>query len=259
MSSTTQERGNSLPNVAEVARTVGLIPEDDWKFEGDDWDEYMAEIPEDLKQKGLEFLEYFRLPYERVWDGGSEADRKEVFAHHLKQAPLFISSYICPNWNRFDLTKKDEVITGCPKNDTGHATICYGVDDYYRIFDHYPPYTKRLSLDYPIKRAMKVIIEENILIPTVKVSHIFNVDMKKGDGKKTPNEEVRKLQQFLIQAHCLDAGLDTGRYLNHTSEAVLTFQKLYNVTTAWENVWYRGQYCGPKTRSAINKIINNNA
>lgn len=252
MSKTTKERGNSLPNVADTACHVGLIPDSDWPFEGDTWDEYMAEIPEALKKKALEFLEHFELPYEWVWTGGSDADRKEVFAYHLKQAPLFIGSYICPMWNRYKLAIKDEVIQACPYNATGHATIIYDVDDVYHDFDHYPPYQKRLALDYPIKYAMKVLIQEKIYKETPTPKHNFTVNLKKGDK----NSEVKILQQFLISAHCLKDGLDTGYYGSITAEAVLAFQKLQKVTTLWENLYYKGEYCGPKTRAAINLITN---
>lgn len=148
MSGTTPQ-GNYCGNVWDSIRNHGVVPEKDWKWSDDfDWAKYYAEIPQDIKNKGLEFIKRFETRYEVVLSNNSQVN----IPIDLKQAPIQIVALWWDNpVNGIHLAK------GCG---SGHATTLYKVDDLYRDFDSYDPYFRNLSKDYCIPWAYKGVITE---------------------------------------------------------------------------------------------------
>ncbi len=80
----------------------------------------------------------------------------------------------------------------------------------------------------------------------------FLVDMAYG---QTSNEIIR-LQLYLSGLGYFHA-TPTGYYGDLTRDAVFSFQKDYVTLNSWEYFWERGSKVGPKTRAALNTLLNN--
>lgn len=152
MSGTT-EQGNSLQKVCDTLRHFGAVAEKDWNYPRlqrtpvFDWNDFYAEIPDEVKAKGQRFLEKFEIQYEWVQDGD--------FAKHLKQAPLQIAIGLCAPWNT------EQPIAGCGIKPAAHAITLYAEDGgQHKVLDQYEPYRKTLGSDYSIQWIMKIIIKK---------------------------------------------------------------------------------------------------
>lgn len=89
--------------------------------------------------------------------------------------------------------------------------------------------------------------------PPVGYTHHFTAGMKLGDE----NDEVRALQTALQQEGLFPATIKPTRYYgNITREAVLAFQRKYNVAPPEELNALAGRSVGPKTLAALNLIFN---
>lgn len=125
--SNTTHQGNYLSVVADAFRHNGCVIENEWPAPANfTWEEYYAEIPQEVKDKALGIRELYEVTYEWV-----DVDNPSL-QHHLKQAPLQL---VIP----------------------GHA-ICgvYEQADIFKFFDSYAPYLK----DYtnPPMYAMKIVL-----------------------------------------------------------------------------------------------------
>jgi len=257
VSGTTKD-GNSIITVADAARKYGLIAEEYWPFSGDlkTLEEYAKNPPEELYALGKRFLEVMDISYEWVIAPGNTLtpeEKYDLIQKHVKQSPLQIGVYVCDGWSRFTATES-KTIKGCDPNLTGHAVVEYNVSSQealHLIFDHYTPFKKRLAKDYPIKYVLKILLTEKTKVQPIRPQYYFAVDLKYGDR----SEEVKKLQEWLIWADCLKAGMNTGYFGENTRIALLKWQEINGVTSWWENLWYRGKYFGPKTRKAINILM----
>lgn len=147
MSGTTHQ-GNYFGNVWDSIRNHGVIPEKDWPASQDFvWETYYAEIPQNLKDKGQEFLKRFNTQYEIVINNGTQTNP----VLNTKQAPIQIATMVCGDWG--------EKTHGCGCG-SQHATMLYKDN---KIFDSYDPYNKEL-IDYCIPWAYRgVIVEKKAL------------------------------------------------------------------------------------------------
>ena len=125
MSNTTQN-GNSIQRVGDAARNIGLIPEDDFPFEGNTWNEYHNKnlINQEMKDKALEILKILKINY--VWTPINQISQA------LKECPLEIA---IPSPNPYHAVQLIEST---------------------HIFDTYPPYlyTIKTGIGY----AMKIVV-----------------------------------------------------------------------------------------------------
>lgn len=151
MSGTTRQ-GNYFVNVWDSIRKHGVLPESDWPYPRDqrtpafDWDDYYKDIPQELKDKALKFLELFDIKYEWVNTALNAIDK------HLYQAPIQIASPTCPGWNTAN------PVLACSQA-PNHATMVYRVTNTsVHDFDSYSPYRKELAIDYPISYAIKGVV-----------------------------------------------------------------------------------------------------
>jgi len=122
MSGTTAN-GNSLKNVAETIRKIGLVPESKWPFTaGMTWSEYYKYPSGEVIKLGRDFLERFQINYEVV----PESQTKEG----LKYSPLQSAVHA---WNGRDA---DNVYVRCDGS-LNHAISIFKRDTLIWIFDHY--------------------------------------------------------------------------------------------------------------------------
>jgi hypothetical protein len=137
MSGTTRQ-GNTFNNVAISIRNDGLVPDSVWHFPNKqrtpvfDWNEYYKEIPQEIKDKGKEFLKH----YEIVYTFFQNFQINEV----IKEAPAQIAVYAWDNPINGVYQRTDKGIN--------HAITYF--EDTIKIYDSYDPYVKTLAKDYII-------------------------------------------------------------------------------------------------------------
>lgn len=161
----TTQSGNYLVTVADTFRKIGPVPEvlvPSGYETAKTWQEYMT-LPDtpsesELKSLGEEFLRRFTVAYEwlfTTYQGSPDPYPYEMIRKHLKQAPLQIALPVCSPWNT------EEIIYPCGKYTAQHAVMLYSEVQFREIFDSYKPFGKRLSENYYIPYAFKLIIKPN--------------------------------------------------------------------------------------------------
>jgi hypothetical protein len=128
MSGTTHD-GNYCDKVADTARNIGLVKEEEWPTVGNyNWDQYYSPIPQEVINKAVKL----GIQYEGVYPLDAA-----TLSYHLKQAPLQIT---------------------IPAPHPNHAVVLVHISGntaYY--FDTYSPYLKTISVS-AISYAMKIVI-----------------------------------------------------------------------------------------------------
>lgn len=247
----TTRTGNSLVNVWDTIRKHGLVPENDWKFDGSfDWVGYYAEVPAMVLAKGQEFLKRFSVMYEWIPNHPGSPATTEVLKKHLKQCPIQIATAICPGWWNADRVEA----CGLP---VSHATMLYGIggigsEDERLILDTYPPFRRRLTADYGIPFLMKGLIEVKTA-PNAQnpVKFQFKTNLRLGER----GDDIRALQVILKALGMFPANVEcTGFYGKITASAVLAFQLKYEVDSPMLLRQLAGKIVGPKTRAELNKL-----
>jgi hypothetical protein len=145
MSGTT-ETGNRLDTVFDTAREKGLLPESEWPDTPGGWDEYYKDIPDEIERKAGSVLETWSLYREWVAPYDLTAIREA-----LKEAPLQVTARYASGSG---LLK--------PAGTPNHAICLYGIDEGYKVYDHYTQTRKRYSLDYEFGVILKpYLIKKN--------------------------------------------------------------------------------------------------
>lgn len=244
MSNTTKS-GNFLTMVADSFRTYGLVPENLYPNDAKDWESYYSEIPQEIKDLGLEFAKRFNIKYEWVLCGKQNV---ESIKYHLKQSPIQIVSTCCKGWSTDDIVQSCGIVSE-------HATIIYGyTNTYLKDFDSYSPFKKKLAIDYGIVWALKYVIEEKVTEEKQSFEYTFKNIMFKGRR----SEDIKMLQTLLKLEGLYSKDIDcTGYYGNITQNAVKLFCKKYNVASKLELSIVNGRWCGSKTIKKLNEISNN--
>jgi len=224
----TTRSGNWQEKVAEDRRSIsGLIPNRDLPDVGSTYEDYMnpSHITPAMLIKGKEFLKRFKLPYEFCLIKGYGQNVVETLTYHCKQAPIQVTSPVCPGW-----TGNVKVAT-CPSITPQHATSTMGVLSFFDEHDQYNPFFKQLALDYPMLYGLKQLMEEipPIAPPAPSPHYQFKFPLRQGDTGK----DVVELQKILVAQKCLDADLlkvsiNTGGIFGPaTYRAVIKFQNLH--------------------------------
>lgn len=242
----TKITGNYLGAVWDSIRNHGVLPERDYPFGGETWEEYMAEIPQELKDKALKFKEYFEVKYEWIPISNPYLPMVSI-SKHLCQSPIQIASATCSLWNTA------EIINGCGIR-TNHATTIYGyTEQYIKDYDHYNPFRKKLGLDYAIPYAIKGVVEVKQAPATPQpFKHTFTLKMEMG----TRGSDIVALQDFLKIDGDFPLDIDsTGYYGEYTRQAVKKFQEKYKVANIAELTFVNGKWCGQKTINELNRRI----
>ena len=256
MSGTTS-LGNTLGEVWQSIRRDGLVPEADWPFiEGMSWEQYYAEIPQELKDKAKEFLKIFNITYELVGFGNLNYTPATEIRYHLKQAPLQIAAPVCWPWNT------SEPIQKCGVPNAGHATLLHKLIEAveFDIYDHYDPYNKKLAWDYNIPYVMKGVVALRQPLAPLTLKYSFTADIEMGErsaGVATLQTALTIDGQFSRDLYDgLKSKNQLGYYGEITRAAVRQFQFKYKVAGDTELQGVNGRRVGSKTRSKLNELFS---
>jgi hypothetical protein len=152
MSGTTNH-GNSLEKVFNTIRTYGLVEQNVYPNTAKNWDEYYQEVPQEIIDKGKEFLNTWNVYREWV-----NPDDKDAIYTALYGSPLQVVV-------RYAQGLENEILS--PVGAYNHAVMCYGAKQgkYWEIFDHYTQIRKRYAWDYKFDSVLKptLILKNNIM------------------------------------------------------------------------------------------------
>lgn len=251
----TTQNGNSLPAVGDAIRKCGLVPESAWpmpdwdalkgKSQDEIWSIYMATIPADVLNIGLEFLKYFTPNYQWVALGSSKpADLRAS----LKQGPFQIASLVCSPWNS---TEAMPPIQGCGCG-AQHGTVIYGYVQQgstipWKLFDSYRSFKKFLAEDYCIPWGFQYSIKEAVHQATVPIQYTFRTQLKYGMPE---SDEVNRLQKALQDLGYMTVGV-FGPFGPQTRTALGKFQAAHGISDPDG----AGTNFGPQTRAAMNAAL----
>lgn len=241
----TTEDGNDLGSFWDGARHNGLLPQKDGFSPNDfktnaEWLD-KSRITQAMRDKALLFLDFFSIKYE--WVVLEQPGRWDLFAKHVKQAPLHIAVGTGEDWNRKD-GKPVQPVDGIRLN---HAIGYWHQDQdvLHDVLDHYDPFPKGLAWPYYIPYAIKGVVSVKAAPPAPKpFDHVFLVNMRMG-FPAVP--EVRRLQEALQLLGYMPKGV-FGPYGPQTTFAVAKLQAKHGI----KDPSGAGVNFGPKTRAAIN-------
>ena len=207
MSGTTK-RGNTLPAVAETARTMGLIPESAWKVEENmTWEEFYTPVSKEALALGKQFLVYCNLMYEWVDINSVQTQVSAAALKALKQAPLQITIPV-------------------PSH---HATCLYFGDTQgaVKIFDTYEPFFFEGDKTYPIQHSLKIVAVPVVEKPTMeKPSYEFKRNLTPGMS----GDDVEMWQKVLAYEGYFKYDAFTKFFGQITKKATQEYQKANNIT-----------------------------
>jgi hypothetical protein len=137
--SNTSMNGNSQSQVIEAARKKGLVDEEDWPSDLDNfsWSEFYKPIPSEVMSKATTFINDYEIGYEAV--PVTIAAMREA----LKYSPLWTAGYAWSNANGVYQSY------GQPN----HAFVVYNIEQavaFKWAFDSYQPWNKKLASQYQL-------------------------------------------------------------------------------------------------------------
>jgi len=143
MAKTTQN-GNSIQGVGDAVREFGLLPEDDFPFEGQNWNEYHNKnlISQEMLDKAKKIKKIFKINYEWV--------ALDKISGALKECPLEIAIPYPNPYHAVELIESTH------------------------IFDTYPPYlyTIKTGIGYSMKIIVTVLEDTE---PVSEEYEYFNI------------------------------------------------------------------------------------
>lgn len=167
MSGTTKN-GNYLSKVADsIAVNDGTVDEDTWPYPRlqrepvFDWNDFYADIPENVKIEGRRFLKDYDVGHEWV----SVYELREM----LKYGPIQVTVQAWPHPNANGMYEN----RGSDHSYNHAVELVYMGDDYCEIYDHYDKVNKRLVPDYKFgaaKRFELKKIDPNSIEPTPMIT-----------------------------------------------------------------------------------------
>ena len=242
----TTTAGNDSKTVADAvssgASGFGLVPDSLWPMSPSmTWDEYYADIPQNLLDLGKQFKNYVTIQYQYALPT----------TVNLLVAPVQIFTAVCPGWN-----------TANPVNTCTlpcqHATLVYGLDASgdYLIRDHYDPYNKVLSKDYKIYYSQQFVVTtpEPTAPAPAPFHYVFSTQLTYGMGQTPEVMNLQRALQEIIQPSTgkpyMTPGV-FGPYGPQTKAALGAFQTDHNISDPNG----QGADFGPQTRAAVNSLI----
>lgn len=160
----TTKQGNYMIAAIDTARKIGLVTENDYPDVSTSWDDYYKDIPQELHDKALTFLDDWELYREWVFL------TKEFIREALREAPLVcFVKYASGNGLLNPEGKHDHFVT-----------MFNMTDDYYEIFDHYTQSRKKYSINYEFGAILKpyLIPKNNIPMKIKNNSLVFKTQGK---------------------------------------------------------------------------------
>lgn len=161
--------GNYMETVAETIRKVGLVEEAVYPWGGNNWVEYMQDVPEDVVQRATASLGSYKVNWEWVLESDVES-----LKNALTYSPLQVTVYA---WGK----KKGDIYqkTSTTPN---HAVMLYGYEDgiYWKIYDHYLNEFKKVTWDFFFGHRLRYNIENSM--PTPKIANNLLVQLVEEGG-----------------------------------------------------------------------------
>jgi hypothetical protein len=145
----TTKRGNTLSNVLDHLRKhSGTVNETTWSWDKDkfSWWDYYANIPKNIQELGKAFLNDYEVKYEAIYSNVNS------LKNSLHFAPIYCAGYA---WYKAGSVYKSI-------GRANHAFCIYGYEDgqYWKAFDSYEPYKKKLAWDFYIAYPKLVTIKK---------------------------------------------------------------------------------------------------
>jgi hypothetical protein len=138
MSGTTAN-GNYLTAVGDSIRHDGVVSEEDWPFDRDNmtWDQYYAEIPQEIKDKGKVLMLQYEVEYELVFPPNHDQIWNALQYGPVQTTVKYNSPILDDIYQKF-------------VGDTDHAVMIYGGTEgqVFKVFDHYDKSLKKYAWDY---------------------------------------------------------------------------------------------------------------
>jgi len=156
MSGTISGRGNSMDAVFDAVRVYGLVGEKFWpKTDQMGQEEFYKEVPQDVKDRALKFLEYFEFGYESLPYANfmvkypTEASLNEA----LEYSPL----WVCVDGN-YEFDEDGRVGMMGKAISYNHATTLVAPGHW--VFDSYEPFLKQFVADYKFGYVKSIHIKK---------------------------------------------------------------------------------------------------
>ena len=147
-SGTVPGRGNSIGNACYDARKGhGMINQEDRPLPVDfRRNDFYAPLTQEQSNKGKEFLTEYNIEYERVM--GNQRSMMQA----LKHSPLIVGGYAWYQKNGYYRSI----------NRANHVFIVYGYVEgvYWKVFDSYPPYNKKLDWNFKFIGVRTIYLEK---------------------------------------------------------------------------------------------------
>jgi hypothetical protein len=166
--------GNDYWTVAETIRKGGLVDESVWSWLPwiKSFDDYYANVPQEVVDEAKKFLQEYKLAYEYVWDD------PDHLIEGLKYGPLAVAVHAyCP--------LEGDVYTYCADRGN-HSVLLYGyvLGQYWKIYDHYDNKYKKLAWDTKFWCALRwdIIKVEPTPMPTIVLPDNCKVFCAEGPG-----------------------------------------------------------------------------
>lgn len=260
MSGTNPQVGNSLPAVWQSLRKDGVVPESAWPMpifeEGTSlesaWATYYEQVPQELKDLGKKFTQWFDIQYEWfAWIGAAKTMVQAAVA--METAPLHIATAVCAGWNT------SNPIQACG-NGAAHATTLLNIEvgSAYDVLDHYRPYMKRFASDYSISYAMRAVVSSKV--QNAPAQPPFTCDYQVNLAAGAPASILVTAMQQGLQTVKDKNGIPYmkpgvyGPFGPQTMLALGRFQLDHGIADQPQ-----GHDFGPSTRAALTQALKDNA
>jgi len=163
-------RGNTQSKVANAIRHFGLVPENVWRWNTDN---YYANIPLHIISQGKELLEYIEFKYEWVYP--NEFNDVKIYA------PIQTSMYYRPPSIKNGIYQ----YTGLRKN---HAVVndCYEDKKYDGIYNTYEPFDEKVAWNFNLGMGMLFTIKLKKKLPNPVDKFVEDYDGKNVKHKDSP-------------------------------------------------------------------------
>jgi hypothetical protein len=155
--SNTSPSGNTLENVFDTARKVGLVDEQIWPDVEGGWNVYYEDIPQSVVDQASAFGKEWNLY--REWVNSYNPD--DIFLT-LKSSPVQVTVKYAAG---------SEILN--PVGTVNHAVTLYAAEKnkYFWIFDHYTQTNKKYDWNYKFGSALKPTLMQKINITPMTIEN----------------------------------------------------------------------------------------
>lgn len=216
-SGTDAKQGNDPQTVSESLRVAGTVYETDYPFLAPDFNTFYQMLTKALKTLALgEFAEF---AYGHSWVSADQQSLMDA----LTYSPLSVAGYA---WELDPETGYYITPAGAVPE---HAFVVYGYvpNNYWKVFDSYPPYEKKLAWDFKFVGVKRHTIQRQVVNTTQAQSawaqflelmrKIFNLgEYARNFGAiRSPQWSAVRAKHLLKQPSCQVCGATTNIEVHH--------------------------------------------